>query len=328
MRLLIVRLSAMGDIVHALPLAENARRAGAEVGWLADRAYAALLEGNPSVTRLFLADTRLWRRQPLAASAWRRLFALRRELAGFAPQAAIDVQGLWKSAALARLAGAPLIGFDRKTRREPSSSVLIQRQVRVDPSAVHVVDQNLSLLGPLGILAERRHPDARYLLDRSSPAAQDFLARVRRPFALYHPGSARPEKAWGEKNYAALAARLADRGLFPVISWGPGDERRAERLSALLPEAVLIPTLDLPGLARVASACAIFIGGDTGPVHLADAVGAPALALFGPRADRRNVPQRNRPYRGAALRYDQTASVESVARKAAEIAETGKDRWS
>ena len=326
MRLLIVRLSSMGDIIHALPLAENACRSGAEVGWLTDRAYAGLLEGNPSVTRLFLADTRLWRRRPLAARAWGRLFELRRELAGFAPQATIDVQGLWKSAALARLAGAPLIGFDRRTRREPSSSVLIQKQIRVDPSAAHVVDQNLSLLGPTGILVERRHPDARYLLDRPSPAAQDFLARVRRPFALYHPGSARPEKAWGEENYAALARQLADRGLFPVISWGPGDEPRAGRLSALLPEAVLIPPLDFAGLARVAAACALIIGGDTGPVHLADAVGAPALALFGSRAEHRNVPQRNRPYRGAALSYDQTASVESVARKAAEIAETGKDR--
>src|SRR5207244_7072968 len=95
-----------------------------------------------------------------------RLFELRRELAGFAPQATIDVQGLWESAALARLAGAPLIGFDRRTRREPSSSVLIQKQIRVDPSAAHVVDQNLSLLGPTWILAEHRHPDARYLLAR------------------------------------------------------------------------------------------------------------------------------------------------------------------
>src|SRR5207247_2304213 len=188
------------------------------------------------------------------------------------------------------------------------------------------LDPHPSLLGPTGIMAERRHPDARYLLDRPSPAAQDFLARVRRPFALYHPGSARPEKAWGEENYAALARQLADRGFSPVISWGPGDEPRAGRLSALLPEAVLIPPLDFAGLARVAAACALFIGGDTGPVHLADAVGAPALALFGSRTDRRNVPQRNRPYRGAALSYDQTASVESVARKAAEIAETGKDR--
>ena len=326
MRLLIVRLSAMGDIVHALPLAENAAGAGMEVGWLADRAYGGLLEGNPFVSRLFLADTRAWRRKPFAPEIWKGFFALRRELRQFAPGIAIDVQGLWKSALLGRLAGAPLVGFDRKTRREPSSSPLIERKVRVDPGAVHVVDQNLSLLGPLGIPAGRRHPDARYLLERASPAAEEFLARVRRPFALYHPGSARAEKAWGEENYAALAARLSQSGIFPAISWGPGEERRADRLARLLPEAVRIPPLGFAGLARVASECALFVGADTGPVHLADAVGAPALALFGPRSGPRNVPERNGPYRGAALRYDQSGSVESVARKATEIVETGKGR--
>src|SRR5437868_5554938 len=111
MRLLIVRLSSMGDIIHALPLAANARAAGATVGWLTDRHYGGLLEGNPSLTSVFLADTRQWRRNPFSPAHWREIAELRRALRDFAPDATVDVQGLWKSAVLARMAGAPVVSF-------------------------------------------------------------------------------------------------------------------------------------------------------------------------------------------------------------------------
>ncbi|MDQ2977958.1 MAG: lipopolysaccharide heptosyltransferase I, partial [Acidobacteriota bacterium] len=107
-RLLIVRLSAMGDIVHALPLAENARRAGAEVGWVVERGYVGLLEGNPAISRLFPADTRAWRWSPFSSKSRGELSCLRTDLLDFAPEATIDAQGLWKSALLARLARAPV----------------------------------------------------------------------------------------------------------------------------------------------------------------------------------------------------------------------------
>ena len=122
------------------------------------------------------------------------------------------------------------------------------------------------------------------------------------------------------EKYAELASRLElDPGLFPVVSWGPGDEDRAALLSARLPSAVKAPPLDFRGLARVIARASLFVAGDTGPVHLADALGVPALALFGPDAHRRNIPERNGPYRGAAMGYDQTASVETVARKALDL---------
>ena len=320
MRILIVRLSALGDIVHTLPLADNAHAAGCEVGWLTQAAYAPLLTGNPAVSRVFLADTGNWRRNPLSPAVRRDFAALSRELSGFAPEKTIDAQGLWKSAVLARLAGAPVVGFGARSRREPVSALLLSQRVRLSRSDVHVVDQNLSLLSPLGIPIARRAPDARYLLEPASAPAKAALAGLPRPFAVYHPGAARPEKSWGEEKYARLAAILADKlGLFPVISWGPGDERRAERLSALVPEGFVAPPLDLSGLAQLAAASSLFVGGDTGPVHLADAVGAPALAIFGRDASRRNVPSRNRPYAGGAVSYDQAASAETAAALAAEL---------
>ena len=320
MRVLIVRLSALGDIIHTLPLAANARIAGATVGWLTESRYGALLEGNPAVERLFLADTRRWRRRPFSLGFVRSVAALRRALREFAPDATLDPQGLWKSALLARLAGAPVVSFSAGSRREPSSGVLVGTGVDLTREAEHVVDQNLSLLAPLDLAVSRRAPDARYLLGRESPEAAAFLRALPTPFALYHPGAARPEKAWGEENYADLAERLRQNlGLHPVISWGPGDEWRVARLSGRLPDAPRIPLLDVRGLAHVMARASLFVAGDTGPVHLADSLGVAALALFGPDAHRRNVPARNRPYRGAALSYDQAASVEAVARKAVDL---------
>src|SRR6476661_6887286 len=140
MRILIVRLSAMGDIVHTLPLAANARAGGAEVGWLTDRTYAGLLEGNPSISRIFLADTRRWRRNPFSPGHWSEIAALRRSLLAFRPDATVDVQGLWKSALMARMAGAPVVSFSAADRRERSSALLVTTGVDIPPDAVHVVD--------------------------------------------------------------------------------------------------------------------------------------------------------------------------------------------
>jgi len=310
----------MGDIIHTLPLAENARRAGVEVGWLIESGYAGLLEGNPSVARVFSASTKCWRRQPFRAESVRAIRALARDLREFAPDVAVDAQGLWKSALLAGLVKAPLVGFASRDRRESSSGALIDRPVHLTKEAVHVVDQNLLLLEPLGIPIVARAPDVRYLLAQPRPEAETFLKDQRTPFAIYHPGSARARKTWGEEQFAELARRLrTERGLSPVISWGPGDERRADRLATLLTDASSLPPLDLPGLAHVIARCTIFIAGDTGPVHMADALGKPALALFGPHAGPRNVPRRNRPYRGWFVQVGDEAGVESVVEQARRI---------
>ncbi len=306
----------MGDIVHALPLAENAHRAGVSVGWVVEGAYAGLLESNPAVSAVFPADTRRWRRAPVSARSRGEIRRLRGALRSFEADAVIDAQGLWKSALLARLAGAPVVSLGAGDRRERTSSLLVDRSVALDPGVEHVVDQNLSLLAPLRIPATVRAPDARYLLSVVREAADRFASGLPRPFALFHPGASRMEKAWGETEYATLARRLSERaGISPVISWGPGDETRAGRLTRLLPEAARLPLLDFAGLAHVAAHAALFVGGDTGPVHLADALGTPTLALFSP-SSRRNVPARNRPYGGTWLSYDQASEIEAVVTKA------------
>lgn len=316
MRIFIVRLSSLGDVIHALPIAANARRAGAEVGWMTETAYRDLLEGNPNVDRVFHADTKGWRRRPFSPRTFSEVRALFRSLREFAPDAVIDAQGLWKSALLARVAGAPVVGFGAGDRREPGSAFLCNFPVRPLPGG-HVVDRNLALAEAAGLLIRERRPDARFLLAKGSTEADAFLAEQTRPFAVYHPGAGRPEKAWGEARFAALADLLArNPGLSAVVSWGPGDEERARKMSGMLPHARTLPLLSLPGLARVVAESALFVAGDTGPLHLADALGTPTLALFGP-----TDPLRNGPYRtpGSAIRYDAETDAAEVARKACEV---------
>jgi lipopolysaccharide heptosyltransferase I len=306
----------LGDVIHALPIAANARRSGAEVGWVTETAHREFLESNPDVDRVFSADTKAWRRRPFSLRTMSEIRRLSRSLREFAPHAVIDAQGLWKSALVARSAGAPVVGFAAGDRREPTSALLCDRPVRPLPGG-HVVDRNLALAEAVGIPIGPRCPDARFLLGKPSAEADAFLASQTRPFAVYHPGAGRPEKTWGEAKFAALADLLAkDRGLSAVVSWGPGDEERARRLSEMLPQSRVLPSLSLPGLARVISASALFVAGDTGPLHLADALGARTLALFGP-----TDPVRNGPYRSpeSAIRYDAGTGADEVARKAFEV---------
>lgn len=316
MKLLIVRLSSLGDVIHTLPVAANAHRAGGRVFWVVEAAYRDLLAADPSVERVIEADTKGWRRRPLSPGTFSEIAGLRRELRAIAPDVTIDAQGLWKSAVISRFAGAPVVGFSALSRREPASAVLGNRPVR--PLArCHVVDQNLALAEAAGIPITNRFPDARFLLDRPAPEADAFLAGQARPFALYHPGAGRPEKTWGEDRFAALARLLATSpGLSPVLSWGPGDESRVRRLAALAPEARVLPALTLPALAHVIARASLLVAGDTGPLHLADALGTPTLALFGPTDPARNGPYRNP---GSAVRYDSKTGPEEVARRALEV---------
>ncbi len=313
MKLLLVRLSALGDVIHALPLAASAAAAGATVGWVVERAFAGLLDGNPHCAQIFVADTKAWRRRALSPATFAEVRALRSELRTFAPDHTIDVQGLWKSALVARMAAAPVAGFAAGQRREGSSALLCDLRVAPGPDARHVVDRNLALLSAVGIPAAARAPDAAYLLARPSPEADAFLAAQPRPFAVLHPGAGRDDKTWGEERFATLARALRARsGLHSVISWGPGDERRAERLATLLPDASRPPLLDFPGLARLAAASRLFVGGDTGPLHLADALGAPTLGLFGPTDPERNGPYRDR--RGVVENMGSVADEEVLER--------------
>jgi lipopolysaccharide heptosyltransferase I len=285
---LVVRLSAIGDVVHVLPAASALRAHGWEVGWVVEPAARPLLESHPLLSHLTpVPSARRFRAGPARAA----VAALRAE--GY--DVALDFQGLWKSAAWARLSGARrVIGWSRRWRREPMSALLAGERAELPPRVTHVIDENLALLRPLGIDAVGRREFALPRLAAETEAVDHGLAQMGvagGDLVILNPGGGWPEKLWPAESFGALARKLRDRGLRPLVSWGPGEEPLADRVVAASAGAAVrcFPT-SLPGFVELARRARLLVAGDTGPLHLACAVGTPVVALFGPTDPARNGP--------------------------------------
>lgn len=285
MRVLLVRLSAIGDVVHTLPAAAALWRAGHEVGWLVEPAARSLVQGSPAVQRVHLAPAA--RRFSLRA-AW----AARAELRAARYDVALELQGLWKSAAWARLSGAAVVGYARRFRREPASALLLGERRALPDGLPHVIDKNLALLQALGVSAVGAREFPLPPLEEAAARIERELAALRLgPFVLLNPGGGWPGKLWPAESFGELARRLAARGLPSLVAWGPGEEALAARVVAASGGAArasfATTLLELTALARRAR---VVVSADTGPLHLACAVGAPVVGLFGPTDPARNGP--------------------------------------
>ncbi len=285
MKFLLVRLGALGDIVHALPAAAALRERypDAQVDWLVDIRHAAVLDLVPVISRRVVVDSRRW------GASFRAVRALRRERY----DAAVDLQGLVKSAAFARMSGAArVIGFARAHLREPIAAGFYSEAC--DPGdATHVIDKNMSVLTLFGI-AERRRQFP--IAVPESVTCEPVVERVRRAglrgYTLINPGAAWPNKRWPPARFGEIASLLSERHrLLPVVLWGPGEQALAagvvEASNGIAMVAAPTGIGDLLALARGAR---LMVSGDTGPLHLAAAVGTPVVALFGPTDPARNGP--------------------------------------
>jgi lipopolysaccharide heptosyltransferase I len=280
-RILVVRLGSLGDLVHTLPAVSALRRTfpGADIDWVVDRPHAPFLALVPVITRTLVLRDR-------TAAAW---LEMRRTMRGHRYDAAVDFQGLIKSAFLARLSGAGrVIGFDRRALREPAARWLYRERVDV-PGGLHVIQKNLQLARALGAPADRLEFP---LSPVESPVAASLRSEGLGRFALVNPGAAWPNKRWPPARFGELARALRDRhGLRSVVLWGPGEDAlAAEVVRASDGAAIAAPPTSLTDLVALARAAALVVSGDTGPLHIATAVGVPAVALFGPTNPRRNGP--------------------------------------
>jgi lipopolysaccharide heptosyltransferase I len=281
-RLLVVRLGSLGDLVHTLPAVAALRRAhpALEIDWLVEAAHGEFLSLVPAVTSVVTLSGRTVR-------AW---LDARRRLRARAYDVAADFQGLVKSAALARLAGArEVVGFDRASLREPAARVFYTRTADVG-GAGHVVFKNLRLAESLGAAAGGRLEFP--LAPVVSAAAGTARAQVGAAYALINPGAAWPNKRWPPDRFGAVASHLADRhGLRSVVLWGPGEADLAEAVVRAAPDAaVRAPETRLPDLVAIARGASLMVSGDTGPLHIAAAVGVPVVSVFGPTDPARNGP--------------------------------------
>jgi lipopolysaccharide heptosyltransferase I len=280
----VVRLSSIGDVVHTLPSLAALHRHGWETGWVVEPPSRVLLEDNPQLGQVVAAP-------PAKAFAGRTALAAVRSLRAVRYDVALDFQGLWKSAAWARLSGARrVLGFERGARREPASALLLGERV-AGAVGGHVIDKNLALLRPLGIESVGLREFPLPFSPESVARVDSGLRGVGGEVVLLNPGGGWASKLWLAERFGALATGLRGLGLRSLVTWGPGEEALAERVVAASGGAAArsFPTtlLDYVEIARRAR---LVVAADTGPLHLACAVGTPVVALFGPTDPTRNGP--------------------------------------
>jgi len=299
-RIALVKLSSLGDVVHALPVAATLRaaRPRAHLVWIAERREAAVLRGHPALDAVIVADTRGWRRarRPAAVrAALADMRALRRRLQEERFDVALDLQALIKSGVVALASGAPLrVGFAAGWSRESLSAVFTNRRVQPPTSARHVIEQYLSLLPTLGV-DERRLRFDLPAAPAAETAMEDWLSRADlKPhgrLVILNPGAGRAAKQWPTAHFAEVARRLGqDAGAQVLVTWGPGEEATARAIVDGTPAAVLAPATDLDALLALLRRASVVVAADTGPLHMAAALGTPCVGLYGPTSGTRNGP--------------------------------------
>ncbi len=280
----VIRLGAMGDILHVLPSVARLRRAFPEsrITWIVAPKWTPLLEGNPSIDQVVPFSRKLWS-------------DLRRSIAGLRrihPGLAIDFQGLIQSSVVARLTGAPrVVGFGRSAAREPMASRFYGQ--RIEPLAIHIVDRNLELAAAVGAVEGP--------IEFPIPAGTPEGNLPYEPFVMASPFAGWVSKQWPLEHYAKLAELLKEKRVPLVLNVAP---HQASLVTGL--PHVEVHTSTLAGLIDATRRATAVIGLDSGPLHLAAALGKPGVGLYGP-----TDPSRNGPYGGSVtvLRMPDTVTT-------------------
>jgi heptosyltransferase I len=298
-KILIIRLSSLGDILHALPAFVDLRRTfpNAQIDWLAGKKFAFLLSTIRGVNTIYTIDTNSLLQFPINRPAWREMNHRIRSLRAQHYDISLDFQGLLKTALIGSLIAARTrIGFSKDLVREPPAQWFYHGKLGKPDAQVHVSTLNRMLAELAGAKRSEFSP-----LDLSAPPADtsyiDSLLAEKRlnHFAIINPGGGWPTKRWRLERYGALAAKIQHELKIPVVvTTGPGEEDYykiiAKHCSDPTPHHLPISFLQLIPLLKKAL---IFIGGDTGPFHLACATGTPTVGIFGPTSPIRNGPWRS-----------------------------------
>jgi lipopolysaccharide heptosyltransferase I len=323
MRILIVKLSSIGDVVHALPAAAALRRGfpEAHIAWAVERRARAILEESPIVDDLIEVDSRGWRRRWHNRETLDNVSSTLRSLRGSGPggssetfDVAVDFQGLLKSGLLALASGATRrIGFETQELRERASRLFLTEQVETS-HLEHVIDKNLALAHLVLADSSQHSRDGSFAsqpppigdeIDKSpkyefpisvSSEDEEFADRAvgdgNRPFAIINPGGGWSTKLWEPARFGHVADWLnSEHGIRSIITFGPGEEQLAYQVAAASRSGSANPLPStLKQFVAIARRAELFIGGDTGPLHLAAASGTPIVGIYGPTAPARNGP--------------------------------------
>ena len=321
-RLLIVRLGAMGDIIHSLPAVTALRQAfpRAVIGWVVEERWAELLctlptrrcgprsPQRPLADNVHIVNTKRWRSEPLSPHTWEQVGAALSDLRAARYQAAIDIQGAVRSALIANWSGAAEI-FGTAQPRENIAGMFYTRKVIVRGN--HVVEQNLSLAEAV---ARRRFDVPAVEFPRDQAAEAECLRQLRErgleSFVLLNPGAGWGAKQWPAERYSAVARKLAEEGLKALVNYGPGEAELALAVEEASRGTAARITCTLPQLVAFTRRACLFIGGDTGPLHLAAALRIPVVGIYGP-----TNPARNGPFGTRSIVLRSPSSVTSHSRR-------------
>lgn len=314
--LLVVRLGAMGDVIHTLPAVAALRAAfpQAKIGWVVEERWSELLcaEGaprsgtmnpaRPLVDFVHLVNTKRWRKSPFSWETRRQMKAAREELKGQSYNLAVDFQGAVKSGIVARFARSTL---GAENPRETPARWFYDR--RIQTTGKHVVEQYHSLAEAA---AEMPLAKARAEFPRDDAAEENIprmLGTDARPFILINPGAGWGAKQWPGERYGEVARALAAQNYRVLVNAGPGEEAIAQTtVEASGGDAALV-SCSVGELIALTRRARLFIGGDTGPLHLAAALQVPVVAIFGP-----TDPARNGPYGTKSIVLRNAASLTSL----------------
>ncbi len=301
-RILIVRLGAMGDVIHGLHAGAALREAFPEVllGWLIEERWAELLctlstprsgprsAQRPLVDRVHTVNTRQWRHALFSAATWERVAANLSDLRAARYEIALDLQGAVRSSLLARWSGAPVI-YGAAQPRENLATMFYTRQIIAGGD--HIVEQNLALAEAV---AHQHLKMPQVDLPRDPAAEQECDHRLQangiQEFALLNPGAGWGAKQWPAERYGQVAKHLSERGVKPLVNFGPGEKDLAHAVKTASGGAAETFSGSLTQLIALTRRARLFVGGDTGPMHLAAALGVPVVGIFGPTDPARNGP--------------------------------------
>ncbi len=274
-RILIVKTSSMGDVVHATPVVSDilAHFPQAQIDWLVEAPFAAIPQLHPGVRRVIPMAWRKWRQQLFSGATWKAMGALRDELRREPYDMVLDLQGLLKSALWARQAAGPVVGYDRASAREPLASMLYWRGAAV-PKDLQAVQRNRLLAAAhLNVMP----PTALPVFGLRAPE-QGW--KPRDTYAVLIPNASRASKLWPERHWAAVGKHLREKGWLPLVLWGRPDEQTlAERIAASC-DGDVPPFLSVGEMAGVLAGAQQVVGLDTGFTHLAAALGRPTLGIY------------------------------------------------
>ncbi|WP_298432743.1 lipopolysaccharide heptosyltransferase I [Geobacter sp.] len=300
-RVLIVKVSALGDVIHALPVLDYLRQAvpGAEIDWVVEEGNRQILDGHPLLRKVHVVRTRAWRRHPFSAETRREVMALREAFREASYDIAFDIQGNFKSGLITWLSGARRrYGFDREGVRESLNLLFTTNQVPLRRQDNHVSCRSLRVAsvpfgkdyGGMTIASDI------YTSPEDDAAAEVLLATLSDGFAiLFHNGTTWATKLWHEEGWSELGRRTLER--FPdatiLLSWGnEGERTAAEAIARGIGRNVrVLPKLTLKGFCALLKKVDLVVGGDTGPIHMAAVVGTPTVSFYRATDGRRNAPR-------------------------------------